>query len=542
MAQSPNNNNNNNNNPVYDYFVDEPEGGLMMASTPMSPTFDFYDRPHHATQPGNQPTLSNPGHNRPNALNEPTRATPANQGQVVANVQSRQVADLRIQHQQLQQSWLHPSALGPGLMHADYTHKHQFGPGTTTTSLADQQFPSPLLRRQDHQQQPNAWLPHRYGVLVHQGGQQHQQHADAASSPPSFSATAAGVNPSTTVIPAAGGLGDDSSDSIGAGRHLYDFEFAAPPPGEPLFLGGEYADIMPLFTAHPQPPTINLDFHPSPWRPRLQDSSSVTLTPNIAAVAAAELNHDVRKHGKGSMETDSDVREPSWDNQGSALLEARGGAAGAHKAHKTLPRARGQDAKGKRRIVVDRGAEGGDVDNDDDGNDDDDDDDDGVPAKPAGRADMSGLSIRSASAASSAGSSSKATVPTPPRLRSASRTSKNQSQKQTDTPKERRTRATHNLVRGGAGDESDPSQQADQERRVSKAEVLDMARLHIKNLEQERELLHRERGELLRNLEALEREVAMGRRGGSAGSRPDEFLDVEGSALDETGASSWRNA
>ncbi|KAK2026525.1 hypothetical protein LX32DRAFT_665268 [Colletotrichum zoysiae] len=526
----------------------------MMASTPMSPAFDFYDRPHHATRPGNQPTLSSPGHNRPDAFNEPTRATPANQGQAVANVQSRQVADL--QHQQVQQSWLRPSALGLGLTHADYAHQHQFGPGTATTSLADQQFPSPLLRRQDHQQQPNAWLPHRYGVPVYQGGQQHQQHADAASSPPSFSAPAAGVDPSTTVIPAAGGLGDNSSDSIGAGRHLYDFEFAAPPPGEPLFLGGEYADITPLSTAHQQPPTINLDFHPSPWRPRLQDSSSVTLTPNIAAVAAAELNHDVRKHGIGSMETDSDVKEPSWDNEGSVLLEARGGAAGTHKAHKTLPRARRQETKGKRRTVVDRGAEGGDVDNDDD---------DGVPANPAGRAGTSGRSIRSAPAASSAGSSSKVTVPTPPRLRSASRTSKNHSQKQTDTPEERRTRATHNLVekqyrnrlnaqfegllhalpeqvRGGAGDESDPSQQADQERRVSKAEVLGMARRHIKNLEQEREVLHRERGELLRNLETLEREAAMGRRGGSEDSRPDEFLDVEGSDLDETSASSWRNA
>ncbi|KAK2013260.1 hypothetical protein LZ32DRAFT_604810 [Colletotrichum eremochloae] len=517
--------------------------------------FDFGDRSHHATRPRNQPTLLSLGHSPPNnAFNESTTATPVNQGQAFASVQSRhQVADL--QHQ-LQQAQLHPSALGLGLTHADYAHQHQSGPGAT--SLADQQRPSPLLHPQSHQQQPSTWLPREYGISVYHRGQQQQQHASA---PSSSSATAAGVNPSTT-ISAAGGLGDNSSHNIGAGGHLYDFEFAAPPPGEPLFLGEEYADITPLSTAapaaaaaHPQPPTTTFDFHPSPWRPRLQDSSSVTLTPNFAAVAAAELNHDARKHGKDIMETDSDVKDPSWDDEESgAVPEARGGAAGTHKTHTTFPGSRRQERMDKRRAVVDRSAEGG----------GDDENDDGGPASPTGRTSISGRSIKSASGVSSAGSSSKAAVPAPPRLRSASRTSKNQSQKQTETPEERRTRASHNLVekqyrnrlnaqfegllhalpeqvRGAAsagdGDESDPSQQADQARRVSKAEVLDMARRHIKNLEQEREALHRERGELQRNLETLERETAIGRD-----SRRDEFLDVEGPALDEGGALSWRNA
>ncbi|KAK1974890.1 hypothetical protein LZ30DRAFT_381579 [Colletotrichum cereale] len=485
----------------------------VMASTPMPPqfppdvfggAFDFGDRPHYAIRPGNQPTLSIPGDNRPSAFNE------------------RQVAGL--QHQP------HPSALGPGLTHADYAHQHQFGPGST--SLADQQRPSPLLHPQGHQQQPNAWLlPRGYGVSVYHGGQQQQQHqqqhADATSSSFSF-ATAAGVNPSAT-IPAAGGLGDNSSESIGTGDHLYEFGYAAPPPGEPLFLGEKYADITPLSTAaaaaaavaaHPQPLTTAFDFHPSPWRPRLQDSNPVNLTPKIAAVTTIELDHDVRKHGKASMETDSDVKDPSWDDEDNGVPEARCGAARTHRTHRRLPGFRMQESKGKRRAMGDRVVEGG-----DDDNDNGEDDNEQEPTSPGGRTSTSGRSIKSASAASSAGSSSKAAVPGPPRLRSASRTSKNQSQKSTETPEERRTRASHNLVEkqyrnrlnaqfegllhalpeqmrspagAGDGEESDPSQRTEQERRVSKAEVLEMARRHIKNLEEEREALNRERGELLR--------------------------------------------
>ncbi|KAK2000946.1 hypothetical protein LX36DRAFT_653896 [Colletotrichum falcatum] len=554
MAPTPNNNDN---NPFYEYLVDDTE--QVMASTAMSPhfppdvfggAFDFGDRPHHATRPGNQPTQSGPGHDRPNnAFDESTTATPANQGQTVASVQSRQVIDA--QHQ-LQQPRLHFPALGLGPTHADYAHQHQSGSGATT-SLADQQ-------------QPDAWLPREYGIPVYHGGQQHQQqHGDATASGPPTSATASGTNAAAT-IPAAGGLGggnSSSDDSIGTGGHLYDFGFAAQPPGEPLFLGEEYADVTPLSTAaavaavaaaaaaHPQLPTTTFDFHPSPWLPRLQDSSSVTLTPNVAAAAAAaaELNHDVQRQGKVSMETDNGVKDPLWGEEEMAAPEARGGAAGAHKAHKAPPRPRRQERKGKRRAA--------------DNNEDDEKDDDGGPASPAGRASVSGRSIKSASSAPSAGGSSgKAGAPTPPRLRSASRTSKNHSHKQTETPEERRTRASHNLVEkqyrnrlnaqfegllhalpeqvrgaagGGDGDESD------QERRVSKAEVLDMARRHIKSLEQEREALRRERGELLRSLESLERGAAVGEEGGGDG-RTAEFLGVEGSALDERVASSWRSA
>ncbi|GJC90518.1 allergen Fus c 3 [Colletotrichum liriopes] len=526
-----------------------------MASTPMSPhfspdifggAFDVGDRPHHATRPGNQTTLSSPGHNRPSSFNESTTATPGNQGQTIAGVPGLATAQLRqvpgLQHQ-LQQPQLHPSALSLGLTHAasgqGHHHGHLFGPAAA--SLADRQGPSSLLHPHGHQQPPNsAWLAPGYGVPVYHDNQ--QQHADAT--PSSSSTAAAGVNP-PAAIPATGGGLIDSNDSIGAGGHLYDFGFAAP-PGEPSFLGGEYADITPLSTAagvaaHPQPPTTTFDFHSSPWRPRLQDSSSITLTPNIAAVAAAELNHDARKHSKSSMETDSDVKDPSWDDEENEAPNRRGGAAGANR---TPPGSRRQERKGKRRAVADPGAV----------------DDDDEPTSPAGRTSISGRSIKSVSVASSAGSSGK-TAPAP-RLRSASRTSKNQSQKPTETPEERRTRASHNLVekqyrnrlnaqfegllnalpeqvRGpagaGDGDESDP-QQADQERRVSKAEVLDMARRHIKNLEREREVLHHERGELLRNLETLEREAAV-----SGGGRLDEFLDVEG-ASDERGESSWRHA
>ncbi|GKT43824.1 allergen fus c 3 [Colletotrichum spaethianum] len=531
-----------------------------MASTPMSPhfpadvfggAFDAGGRPHHATRPGNQTTLLSPDHNRPNSFNEPTTATTLNQGQTIAGVPGLATAQLHqapdLQHQ-LQQPQLHPSALSLGLTYADsgqgHRHQHRFRP--EAASFADQQGPSSLLHTHGHEQPPNTWLPPGYGVLMYPDSQ--QQHAD-----PTSPSTTAGVNPPAT-ISAAGDL-INSSDSIGAGGHLYDFGFTAP-PCEPSFLGGDYADIRPLSTAaaaaaHPQPPTTTFDVRSSPWQPRLQDSSSVTLTQNIEAVAAAELNHDVRKHSKSSMEADRNVKDPAWNDEDNEWAERRGGAAGTN--NKTPSGSRRQERKGKRRAVADPGASGV---------DDDDADGDDEPTSPAGRTSISGRSIKSVSAASSAGSNSKA-APVP-RLRSASRTSKNQSQKPTETPEERRTRASHNLVekqyrnrlnaqfegllnalpeqvRGPAGagdvDESDP-QQADEERRVSKAEVLDMARRHIKNLEREREVLHRERGELLRNLETLEREAAVS---GGGGGRLDEFLDVEG-ASDERGEPSWRNA
>ncbi|KAI3549510.1 helix-loop-helix DNA-binding domain-containing protein [Colletotrichum abscissum] len=576
-----------------DYFYQQ-----MIASTPLSPhfspevfggAFDVGDRQHHATRPGNQTTQLSPGHNRPNAINESTTATPLNQVQAIAGIpglpipvsvstaqfpQIHNLGGLQHLNQQHQQNHpqLHPSALGLGLelgtlglTHAEGNQglQHQFGPAAAPAPniAADQQGTSSHLHLQGHQRAPAhaaAWLPPGYGVPVYHDNP--QQHVDATSS----SATAAGVNPPVTLSAAAGLSTDGRNQNVGVGGgHLYDFGFAAPPllpTSEQSFLGGGvYADITPLsttvaVTAHPQPPTTTFDFHASPWRPRLQDSSSVTLTPNIAAVAAAELNHDVRKHSKSSMETDSDVKDPSWDDDDNEPQDRRGGAGAMKTSSSSSPGTRKPQRKGKRRAVADPEA-GGNYDNDE-------------PTSPAGRTSVSGRSVKSVSVASSAGSSTK-TAPAP-RLRSASRTSKNALQKPTESLEERRTRASHNLVekqyrnrlnaqfegllnalpeqvRGpagaGDGDESDPqaaAAAANEERRVSKAEVLDMARRHIQNLERERETLHRERGELLRNLETLEREAAVN---GGGGGRLDEFLDVEG-VPDERGesSSSWRNA
>ncbi|KAL0931637.1 helix-loop-helix DNA-binding domain-containing protein [Colletotrichum truncatum] len=542
----------------------------MIASTPLSPhfspnifggAFDVRDRPHHATRPRNQ-AMPGPGHNRPSSTNESTMTIP-NSSQNVSGIlglatpqalllQHQQVASLQRYHQQQPHQ---PALEGLELTAAENQgHQHQFA----SAPFVDHQGPPALLHAQ---QAPATWLPPGYGAPLYSGSQQ-QQHAAAAVSSSSSSTIAVSVaNPPVTVS-AAGGL--SSNNAGGDGGQLFDFGFAAP-PGEQAFLGGDYADITPLstaaaVTAHPQP-TTTFDFHSSPWRPRLQDSSSVTLTPNITAVAAAELNHDVRKQSKGSMEDDSDTREPSWgddeENDYQGHRRRGGGEAGVRSS--TSPRPRRQQRKGKRRAVADAGAGvNGAVEDEDE------------PTSPAGRTSVSGRSNKSASVASTTASSSK-TAPAP-RLRSASRTSKNALQKPAETAEERRTRASHNLVEkqyrnrlnaqfegllnalpeqvrgpastgadgggdgggGGGGYESDP-QPADQERRVSKAEVLDMARRHIKSLERERDELQRERGDLLRNLEIMEREMAA-----SGSGRLDEFLDVEGPA-DRSGESSWRN-
>ncbi|KAM0281336.1 hypothetical protein ACHAQH_003604 [Verticillium albo-atrum] len=128
------------------------------------------------------------------------------------------------------------------------------------------------------------------------------------------------------------------------------------------------------------------------------------------------------------------------------------------------------------------------------------------------------------------------------RLRSASRASKNAARRPSESAEERRTRASHNLVEKQyrsrlnaqfegllsalpelpAAQQQQPQQQQQQqqaltaigavaaaeeqgERRVSKAEVLERARLHIETLERERETLRLEREELLRNLAEMER-------------------------------------
>lgn len=112
------------------------------------------------------------------------------------------------------------------------------------------------------------------------------------------------------------------------------------------------------------------------------------------------------------------------------------------------------------------------------------------------------------------------------KLRSASRTSKNSHHRPTDSPEERRTRASHNLVEkqyrnrlnaqfesllnalpeqlrgGGEGDESDAPVNFE-DKRVSKGEVLEMARKHIQTLERERNLLEKEKNELIENIQQL---------------------------------------
>ncbi|KAF3347454.1 hypothetical protein VdG2_04176 [Verticillium dahliae VDG2] len=77
----------------------------------------------------------------------------------------------------------------------------------------------------------------------------------------------------------------------------------------------------------------------------------------------------------------------------------------------------------------------------------------------------------------------------------------------------------HRDTRSFWADEDSSSQQQQQqpadtaedqtERRVSKAEVLERARLHIEALEREREALRREREELLRNLADMEHDVSV---------------------------------
>ncbi|KAM0545201.1 hypothetical protein ACHAPJ_011468 [Fusarium lateritium] len=118
------------------------------------------------------------------------------------------------------------------------------------------------------------------------------------------------------------------------------------------------------------------------------------------------------------------------------------------------------------------------------------------------------------------------------KLRSASRTSKNNRDKPNDTPEDRRTRASHNLVEkqyrnrlnaqfesllhslpeqvrhgdsGSAnGNEDNESDGAnDPDRRVSKGEVLEMARKHIQTLERERNQLELENLELQGSLRRL---------------------------------------
>jgi hypothetical protein len=143
------------------------------------------------------------------------------------------------------------------------------------------------------------------------------------------------------------------------------------------------------------------------------------------------------------------------------------------------------------------------------------------------------------------------------KLRSASRTSKNSRDKPNDTPEDRRTRASHNLVEKqyrnrlnaqfesllsalpdqvrhgesstGNGNEDNESDHAnDADRRVSKGEVLEMARKHIQALERERNQLELENLELhgsLRRLKESNSESATSSSGQENSVEPDTNKD-----------------
>ncbi|KAI1324300.1 hypothetical protein F5Y16DRAFT_381495 [Xylariaceae sp. FL0255] len=153
------------------------------------------------------------------------------------------------------------------------------------------------------------------------------------------------------------------------------------------------------------------------------------------------------------------------------------------------------------------------------------------------------------------------------KLRSASRTSKNTHHNPPATAEERKSRETHNNVEkqyrnrlnahfesllsalpesmqsGGGDDENDEGMGGagggvvdSTDRRVSKAEVLDMARRHIKALERECLLLESERDELRENMEKLR--WLFGRcEGGGAAAAAAAGIVINGSGSTGAGAS-----
>lgn len=152
------------------------------------------------------------------------------------------------------------------------------------------------------------------------------------------------------------------------------------------------------------------------------------------------------------------------------------------------------------------------------------------PTSPSSVSQQSRTSVtsKSTSVASTSTSSGRQS-----KLRSASRTSKNSHNKPSDTPEDRRTRASHNLVEkqyrnrlnaqfesllqslpeqvrnGGDGEDSEGHAPTDLgDKRVSKGEVLEMARKHIQSLERERDQLEREKNDLLGNLRRLKGSVS----------------------------------
>ncbi|KAI0389322.1 hypothetical protein F5Y17DRAFT_462848 [Xylariaceae sp. FL0594] len=140
------------------------------------------------------------------------------------------------------------------------------------------------------------------------------------------------------------------------------------------------------------------------------------------------------------------------------------------------------------------------------------------------------ISPISGASSSTTGATTTTTTGTRSKLRSASRTSKNTHHNPPASLEERRSRETHNNVEkqyrnrlnahfesllsalpermqsgesGAGGDSNEGLDQAGSDRRVSKAEVLEMARKHIMSLEHECAALEGERDELRENMEKL---------------------------------------
>ncbi|KXX75209.1 Allergen Fus c 3 [Madurella mycetomatis] len=176
-----------------------------------------------------------------------------------------------------------------------------------------------------------------------------------------------------------------------------------------------------------------------------------------------------------------------------------------------------------------------------------------IEASPHKRAKKSsGQDVASASATLQAAPMTAGAGGSKTKLRSASRASRNVQHRPEETPQERRSRNSHNLVEkqyrnrlnmqfevlmntlpeamrsptggggGGGGGDSDggPQQALDLgERRLSKAQVLDMSARYIRSLERERDKLESEREGLLADIQKMsDMFLSDGSRGGAPGN------------------------
>ncbi|EWY79980.1 hypothetical protein FOCG_17762 [Fusarium oxysporum f. sp. radicis-lycopersici 26381] len=165
-------------------------------------------------------------------------------------------------------------------------------------------------------------------------------------------------------------------------------------------------------------------------------------------------------------------------------------------------------------------------------------------ASPGSTSRNSRTSINSKS--TSTASTASSTPSRQRKLRSASRTSKNNRDKPNDAPEERRARASHNRVEkhyrnrlnaqfesllnvlpaktrhdgNGNGDDIESDGTNNPDRRVSKGEVLEMARKRIQALEREGNELRRENLELQGSLRRLKGSASDGTVSSSDGERP----------------------